>query len=83
MLGVFDDKEYQQLKKTKPSYTDRYNLKGPVKNIDELYGIIFRTERISDNKLFKLPLWDLETADTQDSYTSLLKAYSFWMTNYR
>jgi len=83
VLGIFDDREYQELKKTKPSYTDRYYLKGPVKIIDELYGIIFRVKRISDNRLFELPLWDLETADKQDSSTSLLKAYSFWMTNYR
>ena len=83
LLGIFDDREYQKLKKTKPSYTDRYYLKGPVKIIDELYGIIFRVKRISDNRLFELPLWDLETADKQDSSTSLLKAYSFWMTNYR
>jgi len=83
LLGIFDDREYQKLKKTKPSYTDRYYLKGPVKIIDDLYGIIAKVRRISDNKLFELPLWDLETADKQDSSTSLLKAYSFWMTNYR
>ncbi len=83
VLGIFDDREYQKLKKTKPSYTDRYYLKGPVKIIDDLYGIIAKVRRISDNKLFELPLWDLETADKQDSSTSLLKAYSFWMTNYR
>jgi hypothetical protein len=83
VLGVFDDREYQQLKKTKPSYTDKYYLKEPVRIIDELYGIIFRVKRISDNRLFELPLWDLKTADKQDSNTSLLKAYSFWMTNFR
>ncbi len=83
LLGIFDDREYQKLKKTKPSYTDMYNLKESVKIIDELYGIIVRVKRISDNGLFELPLWDLETADKQDSNTSLLKVYSFWMTNYR
>lgn len=83
VLGIFDDKEYQELKKTKPSYTDRYYLKGPVKIIDDLYGIIAKVRRISDNRLFELPLWDLKTADKQDSNASLLEAYSFWMTNYR
>ena len=42
VLGVFDDREYQLLKKTKPSYTDKYYLKEPVKIIDELYGIILK-----------------------------------------
>jgi len=83
VLGVFDDKEYQQLKKTKPSYTDKYFLKGLVKIIDDLYGIKVSVKRISDNKLFELPLWDLKTSDKQDSNTGLFQAYSFWMTNYR
>ena len=83
LLGIFDDREYQQLKKTKPSYTDRYYLKGLVKIIDDLFGIKARVRRISDNKLFALPLWDLKTAENEDPNSRLLVAYSFWMTNYR
>lgn len=83
VLGIFDEEEYKRLKKTRPSYTDMYKLIGPVKIIDDLYGIMAKVRRISDKRVFVLPLWDLKTADIRDPNTRLLEAYSFWMTNYR
>lgn len=82
-MGIYDEEEYEKLKKNKPSYTDKYILIELLKIINELYGMMARVKRISDSKIFDLPLWDLETADPQDPNSGLLAAYSFWMTNYR
>ena len=82
-MGIFDQEEYEQLKKTRPSYTDNYQLISPVKEIDDHYGMMARVKRISDGRKFVLPFWDLKTADPKDPNSELLKAYSFWMTNYR
>lgn len=83
LFGVFDKKEYELLKKTRPSYTDNYRLLGVGDIIDDLRGILVDVERISDKKKFVLPLWDLKTIDRKDKNHQLISDYSYWMSNYR
>ncbi len=83
VLGGWDKKEYEQLKKTNPSYTDHFKLMRLVDDIDDWKGVMVRVRRLSDNKLFTLPLWDLEVVDEDSPNFPLVEDYTFWMTNYR
>ena len=82
LFGVFDEQEYEKLKKMRASYTDHFKLKR-FESIDDLLGILVKVKRIGDNKVFILPLWDLKTADKEDQNHQLIDDYSFWMSNYR
>lgn len=82
LFGSFSQKEYNELKKRRPSYTDRYNLKS-LEGIDDLRGILVKVKRIGDKKSFILPLWDLKTAERKDPNHQLIDDYSYWMSNYR
>lgn len=82
VFGGWNQKEYKELKKTRPSYTDRFeflNLEG----CDDLRGIYIKAKRMSDKKRFSIPLWDLEVVDEDDPNFQLVSDYSSWMSNYR
>lgn len=82
VFGGWSQKEYKELKKTRPSYTDRFeflNLEG----CDDLRGIYIKVKRMSDKKRFSIPLWDLEVVDEDDPNFQLVSDYSSWMSNYR
>jgi hypothetical protein len=83
LLGVFDQEEYERLKKKRASYTDQFTLLKLEDRIDDLRGILVKVKRISDKKVFVLPLWDLKTVDRKDQNHQIIDNYSFWMTNYR
>ncbi len=82
VFGPGDKKEYEKLKKTKPSHTDKFNLTEFVEEIDDDVGILVNVKRISDNKSFQLPLADLEAADKKSKNYQLLDDYSVWFTSY-
>jgi len=82
LLGGWDKKEYEALKKTKPSYTDRFKFVELVPDIDDRYGILAKVERTTDRKTFTLPLWDLECVDAPPTTHRVISDYSYWMTNY-
>lgn len=82
VFGGWSQKEYKELKKTRPSYTDTFqflNLEG----CDDLRGIYVKAKRVSDKKQFSIPLWDLEVTDEDDPNFQLVSDYSSWMSNYR
>jgi hypothetical protein len=81
-LGGWSRKEYEELKITQPSYTDIYELISFRDEIEDLRGILVQVKRLKDNKLFDLPLWDLEAVDKRSPNYLLLSQYSSWMTNY-
>lgn len=83
LFGSFDEKEYELLKKERPSYTDQYKLKRLGDIIDDLRGILVEVRRISDKKVFVLPLWDLKTVDRKNKNHQLISDYSYWMSNYK
>ena len=83
LLGVFDQEEYEKLKKKRASYTDQFTLVKLEDRIDDLQGILVKVKRISDKKVFVLPLWDLKTVDRKDRNCQIIENYCHWMTNYR
>jgi hypothetical protein len=75
-------KEYEQLKKTNPSYTDIYDLKSIDDKYDEHYGLIANVIRKTDIKTFQIPLGDLKATDKKNINYQLLDDYSVWCVNY-
>lgn len=82
---VFDNcnnEEYDRLKKDKPSYTDSFEFISLNHDLDDYKGIYANVKRLSDSKLFLIPLWDLEVLDDNDPNFLIISDYSFWMTNH-
>jgi hypothetical protein len=83
LFGGWSKKEYEELKKTQASYTDKFEFLKLSDDIDETYGIIAKVKRVTDKKQFMLPLWDLKCINESSRDYELISDYSFWMTNYR
>jgi len=82
IFGPGDKKEYEELKKTRPSYTDIFNLIRIDDYVEEDYGLFAKVTRISDRKRFEIPLADLEAVDKKSKNYQLLDDYSVWCVNY-
>ena len=84
VFGFGSKKEYEELKKTQPSYKDKFNLINFIDDIDDEYdGIFVNVQRISDKKKFVLPLADLKSTDRKSKNYQLLDDYSVWFVNNR
>jgi hypothetical protein len=83
LLGGWSKKEYEKLKKINPSYTDKFEFIRLEEEYDDWKGIYANVKRVSDKKIFTIPLWDLEVVDKKDSNFQIVSDYSSWMTNYR
>jgi hypothetical protein len=81
VMGGWDKLEYEQLKKTNPSYTDVFELVdiAPPDNHDDLVATI---KRLSDNKVFLLRLSWLRTLKNKEPDYTTLNDYSVWHCNY-
>jgi hypothetical protein len=82
VLGPGSQKEYKELKKSNPSFTDTYNLEKIDEQYDEYSGLIANVVRTSDKKRFQIPLCDLESIDEKSKNYKLLDDYSVWLINY-
>jgi len=87
-LGGWDEGEYEQLKKTQPSYTDKYELI----DIDQdewsewlmfEEDIIAVVRRKSDGKDFSLGLAEPEATDKKSPNFQLIDDYAVWLVNNR
>ena len=88
VIGVWDPKEYERLKKKQPSYRDRYDLlsidfDGYSEWIMFSEDLIANVRRKSDKKKFELGLADLEATDKKSRNYQLLDDYSVWFVNNR
>lgn len=83
VLGPGDWKEYEGLKKTMPSYSDKYHLISLVDEVDDWMGILVHVKRVSDKKKFTLPLSDMEATEEGSKNYQLLDDYSVWFVNNR
>jgi len=81
ILGGWDRREYEELKKVNPSYTDHFQFI-ELEEVDERIGLTVKVKRVSDGNLFSLPLCDLEAVDENSENYQLVADYSFWKTNY-
>jgi hypothetical protein len=82
ILGPGSQKEYEKLKKTRPSYTDKYILESIDNEYDEHFGLIANVIRECDKKVFQIPLADLKALDKNTKNYQLLDDYSVWCVNY-
>jgi len=84
VFGFGSKREYEELKKTQPSYKDKFNLIKFVDEIgDEYDGIFVHVQCVSDKRKFVLPLADLKTTDKKSKNYQLLDDYSVWFVNNR
>ena len=84
VFGFGSKREYEELKKTQPSYKDKFNLIKFVDEIDDYYdGISVHVQRIFDERKFVLPLADLKSTYRKSKNYQLLDDYSIWFVNNR
>jgi len=81
-IGPGSKKEYQKLKKTKPSYKDKFNLLKLDNKLDAEDGILAVLERTKDHLNFTLPLADLGAVVENSVDAELLEDYGMWFFNY-
>ena len=82
ILGPGDKKEYDELKKSRPSYHDVYDFISFDDQIDDDAGLMVNVKRISDRKQFVLPLADLKATNTNSRNYQLIADYAVWYANY-
>ena len=89
VFGPGDKAEYEHLKKTQPSYTDRYELLDIVREAESGWMFFWEEDigadvrRISDGKKFLLGLSELKTVDRKSKDSQLLDDYCAWFVNNR
>ncbi len=82
VFGPGDEDEYEEFKKTQPSFTDEFSILSFDDDYDEDSGILVNVRRISDKKEFTLPLEDLEAVDKNSNNYQILDDYSTWFVNF-
>jgi hypothetical protein len=73
VLGPGDKQEYEELKKTRPSYTDTFDLLKIEKQYEDFYGLFASVRRLADKKRFSIPLEQLEATDRRTSAVRTVK----------
>jgi hypothetical protein len=81
VCGGRDEKEYEELKKTKPSYTDTFELQA-LAAPNAFEDVVAKVRRVSDGKRFEIGLSWLSCEDDDSDARTLLKDYGVWHTNY-
>jgi hypothetical protein len=89
VFGAWPQAEYRQLKKTQPSYRDRFELlsldRDEISEWMMMPGedIAARVRRKSDGKEFVLGLSELKATDKKSPNYQLLDDYAVWLVNNR
>ncbi|MEG3924870.1 calcium-binding protein [Microcoleus sp. D3_18a_C4] len=81
-MGSGSKKEYARLKKTQPSYTDRFTINRLEDLVVQEEGIFVEVQRVGDRQKFMLPLSELESVDVTSRNNQLLDDYAVWFINY-
>lgn len=82
VFGRGNKKEYEKLKKIRPSYSDVFKLLRFEDLISEEVGILVEVQRVSDGKNFTLPVADLEATEENSPNRDLFDDYAIWFFNY-
>ena len=80
VLGGWDQEEYTELKKAKPSYKDEFDLLDILDTEDD--DLIAKIRRVSDGKIFHMELSWLRCTDKKSPEYATLNDYSIWYVNY-
>ncbi|MBW4495282.1 MAG: hypothetical protein KME26_19780 [Oscillatoria princeps RMCB-10] len=83
LYGPGSKKEYEKLKKTRPSHTDTFTIMRFEDKIEcQEDGIMVEVQRLTDKKNFTLNLSELEAVDEESASAELLNDYAVWFVNY-
>lgn len=74
-------KEYKALKKQYASCDDKFEFVG-LDLLSEEFGLIAKVKRMSDQKIFMIPLVDLVTFKEKRKERQLVDDYSSWFVNF-
>jgi hypothetical protein len=83
LYGPGSKKEYEKLKKNRPSHTDTFNIirfEDKIESEDD--GIAVEIQRLTDQKNFTVNLYELEAVDEESASAKLLNDYAVWFVNY-
>jgi hypothetical protein len=83
IIGPGSKKEHDQLRKTNASYLDTFELIDFVLDPYGDEGIHAQVRRVSDKKIFILPLEYLKVKPRKSKNFSLVDDYGVWFVNYR
>ncbi len=77
--------EYEQLRRERASYRDRYELAKfePVIEEEWNFDALVKVRRLDDGKQFEIPLSELQAADQDTDGYILLNDYSVWIVNWQ
>ncbi len=81
IFGGWDQKKYEELKKTNPSYTDTFEINS-LTPPNEHADIVAQARRLSDGKRFEIGLSWIACDDEDNAAHLLLEDYGVWHTNY-
>lgn len=82
IYGGWDEQEYEELKKTNPSFSDIFELQD-IKEPAENDYLVAKLKRISDSREFEVGLSFLCSIEEEGGKAhTLLNDYSFWYANY-
>ncbi|MBF0344065.1 MAG: hypothetical protein HQL06_07525 [Nitrospirae bacterium] len=76
--GTGKKKDYDKLRKTRPSHTDTFKLIHIDGEVERDEGVFVKVERVSDSKKFSLPLFYLKITDDKSTNYQLIDDYSTW-----
>lgn len=82
VMGVGSRKEYEKLKKTRPSYTDEYELMDILEEEIEEHDLVAHVKRLSDGKYFCIGLSWLTTRVEEGKDYQLLDDFATWVVNW-
>ncbi len=74
--------EYEELKRTNPSYTDEYELIDILKDVIKENDLIAEVKRLSDGKHFEIGLSWLAVKKKRSKAHQLLDDFSNWAVNW-
>jgi hypothetical protein len=88
VIGGWSQREYKRLKKTQPSYTDKYELLGIGRDDWSEWmmfseDIVAHVRRKGDGKEFDLGLAELQVTDKKSPNFRLVDDYAVWLVNNR
>ena len=83
IIGPDRKEEHKQLGKTHASYLDTFDLIDFVLDPYDDEGIHAQVRRVSDKKIFILPLDYLKVKPRKSKNFSLIDDYGVWYVNYR
>lgn len=89
VFGPGNKKEYEKLKKNRPSYTDKYQLLDIVRDADSEWMMCYGEDigacirRIADGKKFVMGLSELKATDKKTKNYELIDDYAVWFVNNR